>query len=136
MRVARHFEQRDAANLRELMRRMLERARGLPVEEQEEANFMLTAVSTTVAMLVHRLIDQASVNGSTPFPGGDNLAYYPRWQILRLQRKGGKITRDIASSELLVDYSKSFWDVHETLGARENPVVIEKAVMPLLHMKM
>ena len=43
---------------------------------------------------------------------------------------------DIAGSELLASYGESFWRVHDTLGARENPVVLERAVMPLLQLKM
>ena len=43
---------------------------------------------------------------------------------------------DIASSELLVAYGARFWDVHETLGQERNPVVIEKALIPFLRLKM
>ena len=43
---------------------------------------------------------------------------------------------DIAGSELLASYGEGFWRVHDTLGARENPVVLERAVMPLLQLKM
>ena len=43
---------------------------------------------------------------------------------------------DIASSELLVSYGSRFWDVHATLGQERNPVVIEKALMPFLRLRM
>ena len=43
---------------------------------------------------------------------------------------------DIAGSELLASYGEGFWRVHDTLGARENPVVLERAVMPFLRLKM
>ena len=43
---------------------------------------------------------------------------------------------DIKASELLASYGESFWRVHDTLGARENPVVLESAVMPFLRLKM
>ena len=43
---------------------------------------------------------------------------------------------DIASSELLVSYGRQFWDVHATLGQERNPVVIEKALMPFLRLRM
>ena len=43
---------------------------------------------------------------------------------------------DIASSELLVSYGARFWSVHETLGQQQNPVVIERALMPFLRLKM
>ena len=43
---------------------------------------------------------------------------------------------DIKESELLASYGEGFWRVHDTLGARENPVVLERAVMPFLRLKM
>lgn len=49
---------------------------------------------------------------------------------------GAQSLGDIASSELLVSYGSRFWDVHETLGQERNPVVLEKALMPFLRLKM
>lgn len=49
---------------------------------------------------------------------------------------GAQSLGDIASSELLVAYGARFWDVHETLGQERNPVVIERALMPFLRLKM